>query len=119
MMINKALSYLKNFKQILNMETLSLISGKKEKPSQLSLGRQTFEKLIKENCIYVDKTDKIYSLISSGKSFFLSRPRRFGKSMLTTTLKQIFLGNKEFFKYDNALLIIISFLYYYFLFCLM
>lgn len=59
---------------------------------------QTLVKLIEEDCIYVDKTELIYQLISEGSYYFLSRPRRFGKSLLVDTLKQIFLGNKELFK---------------------
>ncbi len=59
----------------------------------------TFEKLIKSDCVYVDKTAEIYKLLSvfSGQ-FFLSRPRRFGKSLLISTLKSIFQGKRELFK---------------------
>jgi len=65
---------------------------------KLPIGKQTFVKLIEEDCVYVDKTELIYQLISEGSYYFLSRPRRFGKSLLVDTLKQIFLGNKELFK---------------------
>ena len=65
---------------------------------KLPIGESSFENLIKEGCIYVDKTKILYNLIISGKFYFLSRPRRFGKSLLVSTLENIFLGNKELFK---------------------
>jgi hypothetical protein len=66
---------------------------------KLPVGIQTFSKLIKGNYLYVDKTEEIYKLLSGGgQSYFLSRPRRFGKSLLISTLKEIFSGNKELFK---------------------
>jgi hypothetical protein len=65
----------------------------------LPLGIQTFRKIIEENRLYVDKTKDIYSLLTQGgQYYFLSRPRRFGKSLLVSTLKEIFLGNKKLFK---------------------
>lgn len=64
----------------------------------LALGRQEFCTVIGDNCIYVDKTEDIHRLITTGKYYFLSRPRRFGKSLLANTLKEIFLGNKALFK---------------------
>lgn len=48
--------------------------------------------------IYVDKTEYIHNLIKSGEYYFLSRPRRFGKSLLVSTLEQLFLGNRKLFK---------------------
>ncbi len=64
----------------------------------LPIGVQTFRKLINGGCIYVDKTKNIYDLIKhSFGIYFLSRPRRFGKSLLISTLEEIFLGNKELF----------------------
>ncbi len=59
----------------------------------------TFEKLMQGNCVYVDKTAGIHKLLGvfSGQ-FFLSRPRRFGKSLLISTLKAIFQGKRELFK---------------------
>jgi len=58
-----------------------------------------FEKLINEGYLYVDKTEYIWRLIErGGESFFLSRPRRFGKSLTVSTLKAIFQGKKELFK---------------------
>jgi len=60
---------------------------------------QTFSEIIGENYLYVDKTGDIYNLMNSaGKYFFISRPRRFGKSLTVSTLKEIFSGNKELFK---------------------
>ena len=65
----------------------------------LPLGKQTFKDIIEKNKLYVDKTEEIYKLLENEDTFFfLSRPRRFGKSLLVTTLEQIFLGNKELFK---------------------
>ena len=62
------------------------------------IGIQTFENIIKENYVYVDKTDMVYSLANEGKIYFLSRPRRFGKSLLLSTLRAYFEGKKELFK---------------------
>ena len=62
------------------------------------IGIQTFSNIIKDGYVYVDKTDLVYSLANSGKIFFLSRPRRFGKSLLLSTLKSYFLGQKELFR---------------------
>ena len=64
----------------------------------LPAGIQTFRKIIEDNCLYVDKTKKIHELITSGSIYFLSRPRRFGKSLLISTLEEIFSGNKNLFK---------------------
>jgi len=65
---------------------------------KLPIGIQTFSKIIKEDCLYVDKTDHIAELIQAGDYLFLSRPRRFGKSLLVSTLYEIFSGNKELFQ---------------------
>lgn len=62
------------------------------------IGIQTFEKIIAGGYTYVDKTELVYKLVSSGEYYFLSRPRRFGKSLLTTTLEAYFQGKKELFK---------------------
>ena len=61
------------------------------------IGIQSFERIIKEGYVYVDKTDLIYQL-TRGSIYFLSRPRRFGKSLLISTLENYFLGKKELFK---------------------
>jgi len=65
---------------------------------KLPIGIQTIEEIINEGYTYVDKTSLIFSLITEGKYYFLSRPRRFGKSLLISTLKAIFSGKKELFK---------------------
>ena len=63
------------------------------------IGIQTFEEIIKRDLLYIDKTEYIYRMThGSGKYFFLSRPRRFGKSLLTSTFKSYFEGKKELFK---------------------
>ncbi|MBR1502259.1 MAG: ATP-binding protein [Prevotella sp.] len=62
------------------------------------IGIQSFEKLRQENYIYIDKTSLIYDIVSHGSYYFLSRPRRFGKSLLLSTLEAYFLGKKELFK---------------------
>lgn len=62
------------------------------------IGIQSFDQLIEDGYVYVDKTDLVYSLVKEGKIYFLSRPRRFGKSLLVSTLKNYFLGRKELFK---------------------
>ncbi|HLP48767.1 MAG TPA: AAA family ATPase [Candidatus Kapabacteria bacterium] len=65
----------------------------------LPLSIQTFRDFIEEGYIYVDKTKQIHDLFArGGKYYFLSRPRRFGKSLLISTLAEIFSGNKELFK---------------------
>ena len=62
------------------------------------IGIQSFDEIITGGYVYVDKTELIYSLVDSGKYYFLSRPRRFGKSLLTSTLEAYFLGRRELFK---------------------
>ncbi len=65
---------------------------------QLPLGVQTFEKIIDGNMLYVDKTDAMYRLANgAGQYVFLSRPRRFGKSLLTSTLRCYFEGRRDLF----------------------
>jgi hypothetical protein len=65
---------------------------------KLPIGIQTFSIIREENYIYIDKTKYAFDLIENYKYVFLSRPRRFGKSLFLDTLKNIFLGNKELFK---------------------
>lgn len=65
---------------------------------KLPIGEQSFKRLREENQLYVDKTRHIYDLLNTGKFIFLSRPRRFGKSLLTTTLQELFRGNKALFQ---------------------
>ncbi|MCB0843245.1 MAG: AAA family ATPase, partial [Bacteroidetes bacterium] len=62
------------------------------------IGIQDFKKLREENYLYIDKTQIIYNLIQTGTYYFLSRPRRFGKSLLLSTIKYLFLGEKTLFK---------------------
>ena len=64
----------------------------------LPIGIQDFEYIIKNGYLYVDKTAFIYKLVHNGKPYFLSRPRRFGKSLLISTLEAYFLGKKHLFK---------------------
>ena len=66
------------------------------------IGIQNFEKLRRGGFAYVDKTQYVYELASTGCYYFLGRPRRFGKSLLTSTLRYYFEGRKELFK-DLAL----------------
>ena len=56
------------------------------------IGIQTFSKIIEDGYVYIDKTALIHQLISNGGYYFLSRPRRFGKSLLISTLEAFFLG---------------------------
>jgi hypothetical protein len=65
---------------------------------KLPIGLQTFNKLRKDNAVYVDKTEEIYNLMKNRSVYFLSRPRRFGKSLLISTLKELFKGSKELFE---------------------
>ena len=62
------------------------------------IGIQSFEQIINDGYLYVDKTALIHELVTTGKIYFLSRPRRFGKSLLVSTLENYFLGRKELFK---------------------
>ena len=66
---------------------------------KLPVGIPEFEKLRQLNCVYVDKTELVYKIASDeGAPYFLSRPRRFGKSILTTTFKSLFEHGLEYFK---------------------
>ena len=62
------------------------------------IGIQNFEKLRKDGYVYVDKTAWVHRLVTPGSYYFLSRPRRFGKSLLISTLEAYFLGKRELFK---------------------
>lgn len=64
---------------------------------RLPLGIHTFHKLRRDNCVYVDKTEHAYNLITRGYRYFLARPRRFGKSLFVSTLHEILSGNKALF----------------------
>lgn len=65
---------------------------------KLPLGTQTFTKLREDGCVYVDKTQHIYNLLTQGRQYFLSRPRRFGKSMTLSTVRAIYEGKESYFK---------------------
>ena len=62
------------------------------------VGIQNFEKIRSDNYCYIDKTELIYQMVKSGQYYFLSRPRRFGKSLLISTLEAYFQGKKDLFK---------------------
>ena len=62
------------------------------------IGIQNFESLRKDGYFYIDKTALIYQLVQTGRYYFLSRPRRFGKSLLLSTLEAYFEGKKELFE---------------------
>ena len=62
------------------------------------IGIQNFEKLRKDGYFYVDKTELMYQMVKTGSYYFLSRPRRFGKSLLISTLEAYFRGKKELFE---------------------
>lgn len=65
---------------------------------KLPIGEQFFARLRERGNIYIDKTEQIYALMQAGPYVFLARPRRFGKSLLTTTLKEIYRGNRTLFQ---------------------
>ena len=65
---------------------------------RLPVGIQTYEKLVGSDCLYIDKTEYIYKMVNYSNYIFLSRPRRFGKSLLVSTLQAYFEGKKELFK---------------------
>ena len=65
---------------------------------QLPIGIQDFRTIREQDCYYVDKTPLIHRLVSEGRYYFLSRPRRFGKSLLVDTLQELFEGNEALFR---------------------
>ena len=65
---------------------------------RLPIGIQTFRKIREDNCYYIDKTAYIRRLLDEGTHYFLSRPRRFGKSLFLDTLKEVFEGNEPLFE---------------------
>ena len=70
----------------------------KKQLKRLPVGIQTYSEIRDLDCLYVDKTEYIWNMIHLGKYIFLSRPRRFGKSLLVSTLQAYFEGRKELFK---------------------
>ena len=65
---------------------------------RLPVGIQTYSEVRDLGCLYIDKTEYIWNMIHLGKYIFLSRPRRFGKSLLLSTLQAYFEGKKDLFK---------------------
>lgn len=65
---------------------------------KIATDTSSLREIIGNDRIYVDKTEFIFRMIGSGKYFFLSRPRRFGKSLTIDTIENIFIGNKELFR---------------------
>ena len=65
---------------------------------RLPIGIQTFAKIREDNCCYVDKTPQILRLVDEGTHYFLSRPRRFGKSLLLDTMAELFEGKRALFE---------------------
>lgn len=76
------------------MQKISVMATKRKYPA----GIQDFVKLRTEGYVYIDKTEIIYKMISEGCPYFLSRPRRFGKSLLISTIAAIFEGRRELFE---------------------
>lgn len=66
-------------------------------PRKLPVGIQSFEEIRRNGYVYIDKTEYIWNLVESGKVYFLSHPRRFGKSLLVSTMEAYFLGERELF----------------------
>lgn len=78
---------------------LFVVSLRKNKESmKYPLGVQSFESIRRDGYFYIDKTSLVYQIANDGKYYFLSRPRRFGKSLLISTLEAYFLGKKELFE---------------------
>ena len=66
-------------------------------PAKYPVDRSSFAEIIEGKFLYVDKTDLVYELVTGIKYCFLSRPRRFGKSLLTSTLESYFKGRRNLF----------------------
>ena len=73
-------------------------SGESGARRKLPIGIQTFREIREDGCYYVDKTALIGQLVDGGKHYFLSRPRRFGKSLLLDTIKELFEGSEALFR---------------------
>jgi hypothetical protein len=69
-----------------------------QKQKELPISMQSFRQIITKNCVYIDKTEYIYNLVRLPKLYFLSRPRRFGKSLLISTIECLFKAKKKLFK---------------------
>ena len=81
---------LRNWKNASDMENLTL--------KRLPVGIQTYSKLVEQDCLYIDKTEYICKMMRVSNNIFLSRPRRFGKSLLVSTLQAYFEGRRALFK---------------------
>lgn len=79
-------------------EFLGVLCMIEQKLKKLPLGYSDFKRIVDENCVYADKTKLIHKMIHGGGYYFISRPRRFGKSLLISTLGELFSGNKKLFK---------------------
>jgi hypothetical protein len=79
-------------------KSVFLKSERDESMRRLPIGVQDFEDMITSGYVYVDKTDLVYKLVTGSKQYFLGRPRRFGKSLLISTLKAYFQGKRELFR---------------------
>ena len=69
-----------------------------KKLKRLPVGIQTYSEIVELDCLYIDKTEYIVKMMEVSKYIFLSRPRRFGKSLFVSTLQAYFEGRKELFK---------------------
>ena len=81
---------LRNLNNASNMEHMTL--------KRLPVGIQTYSKLVEQDCLYIDKTEYIWKMMKVSNYIFLSRPRRFGKSLLVSTLQAYFEGRRDLFK---------------------
>lgn len=82
------------FSKLLHIKLLAMKKNQRNYP----IGVQTFSEIRKEGCVYIDKTDLVWKLKNAAKYVFLSRPRRFGKSLLSTTLVSYFRGEQHLFE---------------------
>ena len=73
-----------------------------EKLQKLPVTQSGFERIIEDRLLYIDKTCQILTLLDQGDYLFLSRPRRFGKSLLVSTLKALFEGEKDLFNPETS-----------------
>lgn len=86
-----------NKSAIVKMIIKPITGGGEWMVSKLPIGIQGFEKLRNDNFLYIDKSEYIYNLVHNNVPYFLSRPRRFGKSLLLSTLRAYWEGKKELF----------------------
>jgi len=77
---------------------LKTLKAMKNTETKLPINISSFERLTQNNMLYVDKTELIYNFISTTGQYFLSRPRRFGKTLLISLMRFLFMGKKEYFE---------------------